>query len=88
MTATCGDVATVEDVGSNCDYCGDPLERGETVAVFAGGSRVHHDGCYETSLTDGTQQARQLLARPGGCGSHAAHQRAVARTVDSTGSGE
>lgn len=44
------DVETVEDTGRSCDFCGDPFERGETVAVLTNRDRVHEEGCVTAAL--------------------------------------
>lgn len=50
-------VATAEDTGGMCDYCGDPIERGEAVAILVGGARVHYDGCYDAQLAENQPEA-------------------------------
>lgn len=37
------DLVTAEDMGTLCDICSDPIDRGELIAVLSNGARVHDD---------------------------------------------
>ena len=37
------DLITAEDIGTLCDTCSDPIDRGELIAVLSNGARVHDD---------------------------------------------
>ena len=37
------DLITAEDIGTLCDTCSDPIDRGELIAVLSNGARVHDE---------------------------------------------
>lgn len=50
------DLITAEDIGTLCDTCSDPIDRGELIAVLSNGARVHDDIlCRRPAGSDLTQ---------------------------------
>jgi hypothetical protein len=50
------DLITAEDIGTHCDTCSDPIDRGELIAVLSNGARVHDDNlCRHPEGSDLTQ---------------------------------
>ena len=61
------DLITAEDIGTLCDTCSDPIDRGELIAVLSNGARVHDDSfCRHPAGSDLTGTGKH--SRCGHCG--------------------
>lgn len=62
------DLLYAEDTGLICGCCGDPIDRGQTIAVVDG-RQVHYEGCADTA--GGVHEAA-IIREPEGSGKTAA----------------